>query len=71
MNEKNYEQIYTNILCKLVEIDKFLRRYSNDRPKCKRWKPNLREDIEEFLCEDKLGDDLLYVEIKSTQYNKK
>ena len=37
MNKKNYEQIYTNILHKLVEIDKFLRRYSNDRPKCKSW----------------------------------
>ena len=37
MNKKNYEQIYTNTLHKLVEIDKFLRRYSNDRPKCKSW----------------------------------
>lgn len=29
------EQIYTNILCKLVETDKFLRRHFDDRPKYK------------------------------------
>lgn len=51
MIRKYDEQIYTNILCKLVEIDKFLRHHL--------------ENIE-YLCEGKLDNDLLDVDIKSS-----